>query len=367
MRLACIVGARPNFVKMAALVHEIQGRPVLECRLIHTGQHYSPEMSQSFFDELEIPPPDVNLEVGPGSAIAQTAEILQRLEPVLRDAAPDVVVVVGDVNSTLAGALAASKLGLKLAHVEAGLRSFDRTMPEEINRVLTDSISDLLFVTEPSGESNLLAEGVPREKIFLVGNVMIDTLLRFRAKAERSEVLNRLGLEPGGYAVVTLHRPSNVDHVGSLHRLAGALREIARALPVVFPVHPRTAQALGAAGVDLSGLRLVPPQGYLDFLCLMSRARLVLTDSGGIQEETTVLQVPCLTLRHNTERPVTVDQGTNRLVGTDPEVIVAAARQALAAPLPAGRVPELWDGHAAGRILDIITSETSAGPPSAPR
>ena len=359
MRLACIVGARPNFVKMAALIHEIQSRPAVESRLIHTGQHYSPEMSQSFFDELEIPPPDVNLDVGPGSAIAQTAEILKRLEPVLRDAAPDTVVVVGDVNSTLAGALAASKLGLTLAHVEAGLRSFDRTMPEEVNRVLTDSISDLLFVTEPRGETNLLAEGVPREKIFFTGNVMIDTLLRFRAKAERSKVLSRLSLEPGGYAVVTLHRPSNVDHAGSLDRLAGALREIARALPVVFPVHPRTAHALEAAGVDLSGLRLVPPQSYLDFLCLMSRARLVLTDSGGIQEETTVLQVPCLTLRRNTERPVTVDQGTNQLVGTDPAAIVAAAREALAAPLPHGRIPELWDGRAAGRILDIISNYRS--------
>jgi UDP-N-acetylglucosamine 2-epimerase (non-hydrolysing) len=349
--LAAIVGARPNFVKMAALLHEIRRRPGLECRLIHTGQHYSPEMSQSFFEELELPPPEVNLEVGPGSAIAQTAEMLKRLEPALREAAPAIVIVVGDVNSTLAGALAAAKLGLKLAHVEAGLRSFDRTMPEEVNRVLTDAVSDCLFVSEPSGVRNLMAEGVGPEKVHLVGNVMIDTLLRFRAQAERSAILDRLGLRPGGYAVVTLHRPSNVDQAGSLGRLAGALRELARSLPVVFPVHPRTAPSL--AGADLAGLRTIPPQGYLDFLCLMSRARLVLTDSGGIQEETTVLQVPCLTLRNNTERPITIEQGTNRLAGTDPDRILALAREVLGGP-PLGRVPELWDGHAAERILDRL-------------
>jgi UDP-N-acetylglucosamine 2-epimerase (non-hydrolysing) len=355
VKLACIVGARPNFVKMAALLHEIRRRPRLACRLIHTGQHYSPEMSQSFFDELEMPPPDVNLEVGAGSAVVQIAGILRRLEPVLTADPPDVVVVVGDVNSTLAGALAAVKLGRKVAHVEAGLRSFDRAMPEEINRVVTDAVSDLLFVSEPSGERNLLAEGVPRHKIHFVGNVMIDTLLRFRAKAERSDVLSRLGLRPGGYAVVTLHRPSNVDHAGSLARLAGALRRIAAWVPVVFPVHPRTAPALAAAGLDLAGLRTIPPQGYLDFLCLMSRARLVLTDSGGIQEETTVLQVPCLTLRENTERPVTIEQGTNRLVGADPDRIVAAARETLDSPPPAGRIPDLWDGRAAGRIADVLS------------
>jgi UDP-N-acetylglucosamine 2-epimerase (non-hydrolysing) len=354
MRLACIVGARPNFVKMAALAHEMRRRTGIECRVIHTGQHFSPEMSQSFFDELELPPPEVNLGVGAGSPVAQTADMLRRLEPVLCDAAPDAVVVMGDVNSTLAGALAAAKLGLKVAHVEAGLRSFDRSMPEEINRIVTDAVSDLLFVSEPSGERNLLAEGVPRERIHFAGNVMIDTLLRFRAKADRSDVLERLDLAPGGYAVATLHRPSNVDRAGSLSLLTGALSRIARRLPVVFPVHPRTAQALAAAGLDLSGVRAVPPQGYLDFLCLLSRARLVLTDSGGVQEETTVLGVPCLTLRDSTERPVTVEQGTNRLAGTDPERIVAAAAEALEAPPPASRVPERWDGRAAARILDVL-------------
>ena len=361
MKLACIVGARPNFVKMAALVEEIRRRPGLEYRLIHTGQHYSPEMSHSFFEELEIPPPDVNLEVGSGTPVAQTAEIMKRIEPVLAEAAPDVVVVVGDVNSTLAGALVASKLDLWLAHVEAGLRSFDRSMPEEINRVVTDAVSDLLFVSEPSGERNLLAEGVPQGKIFFAGNVMIDTLLRFRVKAERSDVLDRLRLEPGGYAVATLHRPSNVDQAGSLAGLMSALADISRSLPVVFPVHPRTAQALSAQSRDREGavsgrILTIPPQGYLDFLHLMSRARLVLTDSGGIQEETTILQVPCLTLRENTERPVTIEQGTNRLVGTNPEKIVEAARVVLDSPPPSGRVPELWDGKASQRILDVLTA-----------
>ncbi|MBI3665119.1 MAG: UDP-N-acetylglucosamine 2-epimerase (non-hydrolyzing) [Acidobacteria bacterium] len=359
MKLACIVGARPNFVKMAALLEEIRRRPACRFRLIHTGQHYSPEMSDSFFDELEIPAPDVNLEVGSGSALWQIGEILKRLEPVLAETAPDVVVVVGDVNSTLAGALAAAKLGLRVAHVEAGLRSFDRSMPEETNRMVTDALSDFLFVSEPSGERNLLAEAVSREKIFFVGNVMIDTLSRFRTKAEQSDVLERLGLKEESFALATMHRPSNVDEVGPLAGLVEALNEIARRLPVVFPVHPRTAQFLAASGVDTSRVRTVAPLGYLDFLRLMSRARLVLTDSGGIQEETTFLQVPCLTLRHNTERPVTIELGTNRLVGNDPARIVEAACEALESPLPSGRMPEKWDGRAAGRILDVLEAATA--------
>ncbi len=354
MRLACVVGARPNLIKMAALLWEIRRRPGLEHRLIHTGQHFSPEMSGNFFEELEIPAPDVNLEVGSGTPTWQTAEIMKRVEPVLAEMAPDVVVVVGDVNSTLAAALTAAKLGLRLAHVEAGLRSFDRGMPEEINRLVTDAVSDFLFVSEPSGERNLLAEGVPREKIFFVGNVMIDTLLRFRSRAERSDVVARLGLDAENYAVVTLHRPSNVDPAASLRGLMGALGEIAWQIPVVFPVHPRTANMLAAAGLDSPGVKTAAPLGYLDFLQLMSRARLVLTDSGGIQEETTILGVPCLTLRNNTERPATIEQGTNRLAGTDPARIVAAAREALAAPPASGRVPERWDGRAAARILDVL-------------
>jgi len=354
LRLACIVGARPNFVKMAALIAEIRRRPALAYTLIHTGQHYSPEMSQSFFDELEMPPPQVNLEVGSGSPTRQIAEILLGLEPALAQAAPEVVVVVGDVNSTLAGALAGVKLGIPVAHVEAGLRSFDRSMPEEINRILTDAVSEFLFVSEPSGERNLRAEGVPPGRIHFTGNVMIDTLLRFRAKAERSGVVERLGLEAGGYAVATLHRPSNVDRGATMAGLVRALQEVSLLIPVVFPVHPRTAAALTGAGLDLARLRAIPPLGYLDFLGLMSRARLVLTDSGGIQEETTVLGVPCLTLRQNTERPVTIEQGTNRLAGADPDQIVEAARSALATPPRASRVPDLWDGRAAARVLDVL-------------
>ena len=358
MRIACIVGARPNFVKMAALLEEFRRRPAMECRLIHTGQHYTPEMSRSFFDELDLREPDVNLDVGSGSAVWQMSEIMQRLEPVLIEWRPDVLVVVGDVTSTAAAALVAVKLGIPVAHVEAGLRSFDRTMPEEMNRLVTDAVSDLLFTTEPSGGRNLQAEGIPPERIFFVGNVMIDTLLRFRARAEQTSVLERLGLAGGGYAVATLHRPSNVDRSESLAGLLSALSEIGRTLPVVFPVHPRTAQMLRAAGLDTSGIRIVEPLGYLDFLHLMSRARLVLTDSGGIQEETTILQVPCLTVRHNTERPVTIERGTNRLVGTDPQLITTAAREALAAPLPSGRVPELWDGAASRRIADVLEQFT---------
>jgi UDP-N-acetylglucosamine 2-epimerase (non-hydrolysing) len=311
-------------------------------------------MSRAFFDELEMPSPDVNLEVGSGSAIWQTAEIMQRLEPVLSAAAPDAVVVVGDVNSTLAAALAAIKLGIPVAHVEAGLRSFDRSMPEEINRILTDAVSEFLFVSEPSGKRNLVAEGLAQERIFFAGNVMIDTLLRFRAKAERSDILSRMNLQAGAYAVLTLHRQSNVDDLSSLAGLLRALNKIAERLPVVFPVHPRTARSLELAGPLASGLLAVPPLGYLDFLCLMSHARLVLTDSGGIQEETTILQVPCLTLRENTERPVTIEQGTNHLIGTDPEKIVEAAISVLECPPALGRIPELWDGHASGRILDVL-------------
>ncbi len=354
MKLACIVGARPNFVKMAALIREIRKRPAFQCQLIHTGQHWSPEMSASFFEELEIPAPDVHLGVGAERPLWQTAETMKRLDPVLAEAKPDVVVVVGDVNSTLAAAMAAARLGLRIAHVEAGLRSFDRTMPEEINRLVTDALSDLLFVSEPSGERNLLAEQVPRERIFYVGNVMIDTLRRFREKAARSEVLGRLKLRDQGYAVVTLHRPSNVDQSGALAGMLRALSEVGRELPVVFPMHPRTAEALASAGLATQGLLLTPPLGYLDFVCLMSRARLVLTDSGGIQEETTILGVPCLTLRNNTERPATIEQGTNRLAGTDPAGIVQAAREVLASPPASGRVPALWDGHAAARILDVL-------------
>jgi len=313
-------------------------------------------MSDSFFRELEMPEPDINLEVGGGSATAQTAEIMRRLEPLYAADRPAAVVVVGDVTSTMAAAIAAMQQQIPVAHVEAGLRSFDRRMPEEVNRILTDSISSFLFVTEPSGVRNLLAEGVAAAKIHLVGNVMIDTLLGFREKAARSRILETLGVCPREYAVVTLHRPSNVDDPAQLRKLRGALAEVSERLPVIFPVHPRTrARMAEQGGEDPPGLKLIPPLGYLDFLRLMAEARLVLTDSGGIQEETTVLQVPCLTLRENTERPVTVEQGTNRLIGVDPAAIVDAAKQTLAAPASgAARIPEMWDGQAAGRILDVL-------------
>ena len=354
IRLTCVVGARPNFIKMAAILKAAASRPRFETRLIHTGQHFSPGMSHTFFEELKLREPDVHLGAGGGSQVQQTAEILQRLEPELASQRPDVLVVVGDVNSTLAAALAAAKLGIPVAHVEAGLRSFDRSMPEEVNRVVTDALSDYLFASEPSGVENLRAEGVSDERIFLVGNVMIDTLLRFREQAAGSDVQKRLGVEPKGYVVVTLHRPSNVDEASRLSRLIDALRDVSERWPVVFPVHPRTRKVIESAAIETAGMILCEPLGYLDFLRLQSEARLVLTDSGGIQEETTVLGVPCLTVRRNTERPITIAEGTNRLIGTDPETIVPAVDELLAGPPAAKSAPALWDGDAAGRVLDVL-------------
>ena len=356
VRIDCIVGARPNFMKIAPILAEIDRRPRFSARLIHTGQHFSPEMSDTFFRELELPEPDINLGVGGGTATTQAAEIMRRLEPVFMENRPDLVLVVGDVTSTMAAAITACQVGIPVAHVEAGLRSFDTRMPEETNRILTDAVSTFLFVTEPSGSANLMAEGVPEEKIFPVGNVMIDTLLRFRAKAKNSAILAELGLQPRSYAVATLHRPSNVDDPAQLKRLYGVLSVLSRNLPVVFPVHPRTRGRLRDLAQAEPGLLIIPPLGYLDFLHLMSEARLVLTDSGGIQEETTVLQVPCLTLRENTERPVTIEEGTNRLVGIDPAVILRAANEVLANTSKKSRIPALWDGRAATRILDVLES-----------
>jgi UDP-N-acetylglucosamine 2-epimerase (non-hydrolysing) len=308
---------------------------------------------------MGIPAPDFNLEVGSGSHAWQTAEILKRLEPLLIEQEPDLVLVVGDVNSTIAGSLAAVKLGIPVAHVEAGLRSFDRTMPEEINRILTDALADHLFVTEEDAIGNLLKEGRPRDCIHFVGNVMIDALRQFLPLAQESNIGRELDLLDGNgfvpFAVLTLHRPSNVDSVQTLEKLLRGIDAVAEDLPVIFPVHPRTQERLkDARAKHHSCLRMIPPVGYLDFLCLLDRSRLVLTDSGGIQEETTALGVPCLTLRENTERPVTVTEGTNQLVGQDPARIVASAREILAGKRKKGKVPRLWDGHAAERIVEIL-------------
>jgi UDP-N-acetylglucosamine 2-epimerase (non-hydrolysing) len=357
-RILCVVGARPNFMKMAPIARALAENPDrFATTLVHTGQHYDEAMSRVFFEELGMPRPDVDLNVGSGSHAVQTAAIMSTFEPVLLRLAPDVVVVVGDVNSTLACALVASKLGAAVAHVEAGLRSFDRTMPEEINRVLTDQISDFLFTTEASAEGNLLREGVAREKIHFVGNVMIDTLLAHRDRARALEAPRKHGLN-GHYGLMTLHRPANVDRSGAFEMLLGAIEVIAREVPLVFPVHPRTRPALLQSPIarrltDEGRLKLLEPLGYLEFIGLMQESAVVLTDSGGIQEETTILGVPCLTLRNNTERPVTVTDGTNIVAGTAPEGILEAWTTLKERP-PTLRVPPLWDGRAAERIADIL-------------
>lgn len=361
MKIINIAGARPNFMKIAPLMAAFAEEPGIEPMLVHTGQHYDERMSELFFRQLRIPQPDIHLGVGSGSHAAQTAAIMTAFEPVVLEHRPDAVLVVGDVNSTIACGLVAAKLGVRLVHVEAGLRSGDRTMPEEINRILTDSISDVLFCSEPAGQQNLLREGVPQERIHLVGNVMIDTLIQNRQKAQASPILEELNLSPHGYAVLTLHRPANVDDPAVLGRLLDALETIQREVPIVFPIHPRTrknlsASALAARLAGMPNLRLIDPAGYLEFLKLMSCAACVLTDSGGIQEETTILQTPCLTLRENTERPITAELGSNRIVGTDPEAILAAWREIRAGRWRQGQVPPLWDGQAARRIAKILAS-----------
>jgi UDP-N-acetylglucosamine 2-epimerase (non-hydrolysing) len=367
MKIVLVAGARPNFVKIAPLLREMRRHPDLVPVLVHTGQHYDHALSSQFFADLDIPVPDVNLGVGSGSHAAQTAEVMRCLEPVLESLKPDMVFVVGDVNSTLAAAFTAVKLGIPVAHVEAGLRSFDRKMPEEINRLVTDAISDLLFVTEESGRQNLLHEGIPAEKVHFVGNVMIDTLLSCSSGWTRSSIFSHLGLDARlPYAVVTLHRPTNVDNPARLRELLGALEELGRHLPILFPVHPRSKPQLlqcpmgvwlqpeREKRVPAKGIIYLDPLGYLDCIALMSRARVVLTDSGGIQEETTVLGVPCLTLRENTERPVTVTHGTNRVIGTDPERIVKETAWTLGHPPRPPGSPPLWDGRAAERIVQIL-------------
>jgi UDP-N-acetylglucosamine 2-epimerase (non-hydrolysing) len=359
----CVVGARPNFMKIAPIMRAFASTPGLDGVLVHTGQHYDAAMKASFFDQLGIPEPDVDLDVGSGSHAVQTAEIMRRFEPVLERFAPAAVLVVGDVNSTIACALVAVKKGVPVVHVEAGLRSYDRAMPEEINRVLTDQISDLLFTTERGAEANLRREGIDPSRVVFVGNVMIDTLMDNRSCCpEVAEVLRTIPggercLGPAGYAVLTLHRPSNVDAPETLGGLMETLAQVAESLPVIFPVHPRTRARLADTGLLRAAeerLLLLPPLPYLELLSLLGGARLVLTDSGGIQEETTALGVPCVTLRENTERPITVDQGTNTVVGTDHRLILECVGDILAGGGKRGRIPELWDGHAAQRITDTL-------------
>lgn len=370
LRIASMVGARPNFMKIAPIVHEISRIPGIEHRLIHSGQHYDEQMSESIFRDLKIPKPDYNLGVGSGSHARQTAEVMIRFEAVLLEWKPDVTIVVGDVNSTLAAALVATKLDIPVAHVEAGLRSFDMSMPEEINRKLTDAISDFLFVTERSGIENLQKEGIRADRIFFTGNVMIDCLLEHRKLAARSDILRRLQVAGNGaaradYAVLTLHRPSNVDDREVLSELLSTVALLAERLPVFFPVHPRSMERIRGFGLakhlaespsDAPQRGIIPlaPLSYLDFLCLMDHARLLLTDSGGIQEETTILGIPCLTLRDNTERPVTVEHGTNQIVGRNRGKILTAAWSILDRAAGPGRAPELWDGRASQRILEIL-------------
>ena len=360
MRITSVVGARPNFMKIAPLATALEGIPDIEHRLVHTGQHYDEKMSEVFFRELSIPAPDIDLGVGSGSHATQTAQIMIEFEKECEQNRPDLVVVVGDVNSTMACTLVAAKMVIPVAHVEAGLRSFDRGMPEEVNRMVTDALADYLFTTSRGADENLKREGVAASKIHFVGNVMIDTLLRHRERADELSVAARYGAQPGGYAVMTLHRPSNVDDPVVLRGILEAVQEISETVPVIFPIHPRTSARIREFELDNlvhGGVRLTDPLGYLEFLNLTSNAKFVLTDSGGLQEETTILGVPCLTLRHNTERPVTITDGTNELIGPDPDKILNAAERILTGGWKEPRVPEYWDGQAAHRIVDVITRQ----------
>ncbi|MDR2788919.1 MAG: UDP-N-acetylglucosamine 2-epimerase (non-hydrolyzing) [Candidatus Accumulibacter sp.] len=368
----CVVGARPNFMKMAPILRALAGHePPVPALLAHTGQHYDRDMNDRLFEELRLPRPDINLEVGSGTHAVQTAEVMKRFEPVVDESGPSCILVVGDVNSTLACTLVGVKKGIPVAHVEAGLRSFDRNMPEEINRVLTDQVADILYTSERGALDNLLREGISPARVEFVGNVMIDSLMANREHARRpAEVLEAAGFDPSiaaspsGYAVVTLHRPSNVDREETLRPLLETLREASRRLPLIFALHPRTRANIGRFGLDdlVAGKRiaLAPPQGYLEMLGLMAGARLVLTDSGGMQEETTALGIPCLTLRENTERPITVEQGTNTLVGRDDRAILGGIAEIMEGGGKRGCTPELWDGHAAERIASHLAARLAA-------
>ena len=364
--ILCVAGARPNFMKIAPIISRMQEKPdQIPIKLVHTGQHYDPQMNDTFFNQLQIPSPDIALEVGSGSHACQTAEIMKRFEPVVDSESPAAVLVVGDVNSTIACALVAAKKGIPVIHVEAGLRSYDRTMPEEINRVLTDQLSELLFITEPSARENLLQEGIAEQRIFHVGNVMIDTLRRCQALAVPvQDVLSDLENKDlylkgdNGYCVLTLHRPSNVDNAQLFRQLLETVRMVSEEVPVIFPIHPRTRNRIAELGLQklVESPRIVQlqPLGYLEMLGLVSESRLVMTDSGGLQEETTVLGVPCITLRDNTERPVTVEQGTNTVVGHDRQQVMSIVSDVLRNGGKQGRTPELWDGKAAIRIKSVL-------------
>jgi UDP-N-acetylglucosamine 2-epimerase (non-hydrolysing) len=355
MKIVSIVGTRPNFIKIASLVDEFKIKGITHT-LVHTGQHYDKGMSKVFFDDLNIPKPDINLGIG---SITETKELEEKIIGVLNKENPDFVLVVGDVNSTLAGAKAAHELGIKLVHVESGLRSFDKSMPEEINRIETDKISDLLFTTEKSADKNLLKEGIGSGKVHFVGNVMIDTLLKHKEKAKKSDILSKLSLEKEKYAVLTLHRPGNVDSKKTFENIISILEVITKNIMVVFPIHPRSLKNIENHRLKerisaIKNLKLTPPIGYLDFLHLMDNSKLVLTDSGGMQEETTVLGVPCITLRENTERPITLEQGTNLVVSTDKSKVIQAFNKAMSKDKIIGQIPKFWDGKSAQRITEIL-------------
>lgn len=362
LRIVQVVGTRPNFVKSAPLSKALrENSKYFDSILIHTGQHYDHNLSQLFFSDLKMPEPDIYLNVGSGSHAQQTGTIMIELEKVLIRLKPDLVIVFGDVNSTLAAALVASKLCLKLAHVEAGLRSFDNTMPEEINRIVTDRLSDYLFVSEKAGQVNLKNEGVQKEKVFFIGNIMIDSLVNNIETAQKSNILDRLHLEPYKYITSTIHRPSNVDNSRTLQILINCFKDISNHLPVIFPCHPRTRQRIKEFGLlngnDNGQFRIVEPLGYLDFLKLQSKSKLVMTDSGGIQEETTYLGIPCITLRENTELLATVDVGSNTVCGTDPRKITSTVEQLLDGKYKKSGIPKLWDGNTASRIVEVLKEE----------
>ena len=373
MKILNVVGARPNFIKIAPIIEQMNLHPkMLIQKLVHTGQHYDDRMSKAFFDDLGIPKPDINLEVGSGTHAEQTAHIMMKFEKVCIQERPDLVIVVGDVNSTLACTITAKKLGIRVAHIEAGLRSKDMTMPEEINRLCTDILCDYLFTTDHFANENLAKEGIPAERVFFVGNVMIDALIRHKERAMKLGVMQKLALRREGYATLTLHRPSNVDDKFTLRGIFEALQEIAQDIPIIFPIHPRTRKMSEQFGLQhffttdetIRGIRIIEPLGYLEFLHLTMNARMVLTDSGGLQEETTALGIPCITLRYNTERPITCEVGTNVLVGNDRQRILQAAKDVFQGRVLPRNIPDLWDGHAAARIVGVLVSlaEKDTGP-----